>query len=162
MSVIFEPSGSNSLKTGVILSQKLLHQLRNTSTNYCLFTSTNFLFFFKKPPTYGLYVNIIQKHCYLLCANPHLKCTQARMLDKSKFEVQHPTTKEEREHPVRYQQSVKKSCISDGGCIGAYGIESLQIWKGTINAERHIKVLEHHILPSRPHLLQRRRSNVTL
>lgn len=46
-----------------------------------------FSFFLKKTPTYGLYVNIIQKHCYLLCANPHLKCTQARMLGKSKFEV---------------------------------------------------------------------------
>jgi len=35
------------------------------------------------------------------------------------------------------------------GCISAYGMGSLHVLEGTINAERYIKVLEQHILPSR-------------
>ncbi len=33
---------------------------------------------------------------------------------------------------------------------------SLHIWKGTINAERYIQVLEQHMLPSRRRLFQGR------
>ncbi len=35
------------------------------------------------------------------------------------------------------------------GCIIAYGMGSLHVLEGTMNAERYIKVLEQHILPSR-------------
>ncbi len=40
------------------------------------------------------------------------------------------------------------------GCISAYGMGSLHILEGTMNAERYIKVLEQHTLPSRWHLFQ--------
>lgn len=40
--------------------------------------------------------------------------------------------------------------ISDGmGCISAYGMSSLHIWKCTINAEKYIQVLEQHMVLSR-------------
>ncbi len=43
-----------------------------------------------------------------------------------------------------------KSSISDGmGCIRAYDMGSLHVLEGTMNAERYIKVLEQHMLPSR-------------
>ncbi len=39
-----------------------------------------------------------------------------------------------------------KASISDGmGYISAYGMGSLHVLDGTINAERYIKVLEQHI-----------------
>ncbi len=34
------------------------------------------------------------------------------------------------------------------GCISAYGMGSLHVLEGTMNAERYIKVLEQHMLPS--------------
>ncbi len=40
------------------------------------------------------------------------------------------------------------------GCMSACGMGSLHIWKGTINAERYIQVLEQHMLPSRRRLFQ--------
>ncbi len=43
-----------------------------------------------------------------------------------------------------------KAIISDGmGCICAYSMGSLHVLEGTMNAERYIKVLEQHMLPSR-------------
>ncbi len=42
------------------------------------------------------------------------------------------------------------------GCMSACGMGSLHIWKGTINAERYIQVLEQHMLPSRCRLFQGR------
>ncbi len=48
-----------------------------------------------------------------------------------------------------------KASISDGmGCISAYGMGSLHVLEGTMNAERCIKVLEEHMLPSRQCLFQ--------
>ncbi len=38
------------------------------------------------------------------------------------------------------------------GCISAYGMGSLHVLEGTMNAERYIKVLEQHMLPSRRRL----------
>ncbi len=35
------------------------------------------------------------------------------------------------------------------GCISAYAMGSLHVLEGTMNAERYIKVLEQHTLPSR-------------
>ncbi len=42
------------------------------------------------------------------------------------------------------------------GCISAYVMGSLHVLEGTMNAERYIKVLEQHILPSRRRLFQGR------
>ncbi len=42
------------------------------------------------------------------------------------------------------------------GCISAYGMGGLHVLEGTKNAERYIKVLEQHMLPSRWHLFQGR------
>ncbi len=42
------------------------------------------------------------------------------------------------------------------GCISAYGMGSLHVLEGTMNAERYIKVLEQHMLPSRRRLFQGR------
>lgn len=39
--------------------------------------------------------------------------------------------------------------VLGGGFISTYGIGSLNIWKGTINAERYIQILDQHMLPSR-------------
>ncbi len=39
-----------------------------------------------------------------------------------------------------------KSSIPNGmGCISAYGMGSLHVLEGTMNAERYIKVLEQHM-----------------
>ncbi len=50
-----------------------------------------------------------------------------------------------------------KASISDGmgGCISAYGMGSLNVLEGTMNAERYIKVLEQHMLPSRGRVFQK-------
>ncbi len=40
------------------------------------------------------------------------------------------------------------------GCISAYGMDSLHVLEGTMNAERYIKVLEQHMLPSRRRVFQ--------
>ncbi len=42
------------------------------------------------------------------------------------------------------------------GCISAYGMGSLHVLEGTMNAERYIKVLEQHMLPSRQRLFHGR------
>ncbi len=50
-----------------------------------------------------------------------------------------------------------KASISDvRGWIWAYGMGSLHVLEGTMNAERYIKVLEQHMLPSRWCLFQGR------
>ncbi len=48
-----------------------------------------------------------------------------------------------------------KASISDGmGGISAYGMGSLHVLEGTMNAERYIKVLEQHMHPSRGRVFQ--------
>uniref|UniRef100_A0A8C1J3L4 Tc1-like transposase DDE domain-containing protein n=1 Tax=Cyprinus carpio TaxID=7962 RepID=A0A8C1J3L4_CYPCA len=119
----------------------------------------------KKKP----YLNMIQKHRHFLWANAHLKWTVAKWKtvlwsDKSKFEVlfgklgRHVIqTKEDKDNPSCYQHSVQKpASLMVWGCMGACGLGSLHIWRGTINAERSIQVLVQHMLPSRRHLLQGR------
>ncbi len=50
-----------------------------------------------------------------------------------------------------------KVSISDGMvCINAYGMGSLHVLEGTMNAERYIKALEQHMLPSRQRLFHGR------
>ncbi len=49
-----------------------------------------------------------------------------------------------------------KASISDvWGCISAYGMGSLHVLEGTMNAERYIKGLEQHMLPFRWRLFQK-------
>ncbi len=119
----------------------------------------------KKKP----YLNMIQKRRRFLWAKAHLKWTVAKWKtvlwsDKSKFEVlfgklgRHVIrTKEDEDNPSCYQRSVQKpASLMVWGCMSACGMGSLHIWKGTINAERYIQVLEQHMLPSRRRLFQGR------
>ncbi len=84
--------------------------------------------------------------------------------DESKFEVlfgklgRHVIrTKEDKDNPSCYQRSVHKpASLMVWGCMSVCGMGSLHIWKGTINAERYIQVLEQHMLPSRRRLFQGR------
>ncbi len=58
--------------------------------------------------------------------------------------------KEEGDLPARYQRSVQEpASLMVWGCISAYSMGSLHVLEGTMNAERYIKVLEQHMLPSR-------------
>ncbi len=119
----------------------------------------------KKKP----YLNMIQKRRRFLWAKTHLKWTVAKWKtvlwsDESKFEVlfgklgRHVIrTKEDKDNPSCYQRSVQKpASLMVWGCMSACGMGSLHIWKGTINAERYIQVLEQHMLPSRRRLFQGR------
>ncbi len=65
--------------------------------------------------------------------------------------------KEEGDLPACYQHSVQKPSISDGmgvHTVSAYGMGSLHVLEGTMNAERYIKVIKQHMLPSRWRLFQ--------
>ncbi len=65
--------------------------------------------------------------------------------------------KEEGDLPACHQRSVQKpASLMVWGCISAYGMGSLHVLEGTMNAERYIKVLEQHMLPSRRRLFQGR------
>ncbi len=65
--------------------------------------------------------------------------------------------KDEGDRPACYQHSVQKpASLMVWGCICAYGMGSLHVLEGTMNAERYIKVLEQHMLPSRWCLFQGR------
>ncbi len=65
--------------------------------------------------------------------------------------------KEEGDLPACYQRSVQKpASLMVWGCISTYGMDSLHVLEGTMNAERYIKVLEQHMLPSRQCLFQGR------
>ncbi len=62
---------------------------------------------------------------------------------------------EEGHLPACYQLSVQKpASLMVWGCISAYGMGSLHVLKGSMNAERYLKVLEQHMLPSRRCLFQ--------
>ncbi len=84
--------------------------------------------------------------------------------DESKFDIlvgNHRCcvlrAKEERDLPARYQCSVQKlASLMVWGCISAYSMCSLYVLEGTMNAERYVKVLEQHMLPSRWCLFQGR------
>ncbi len=82
--------------------------------------------------------------------------------DESKFDIlvgNHGRrvlrAKEEGDLPACYQCSVQKpGSLMVWGCISAYGMGSLHVLEGTMNAERYIKILEQHILPSRQRVFQ--------
>ncbi len=115
------------------------------------------------------YVNMVQKLCHVLWAKAHLKWTVSKWKsvlwsDESKFDIlvgNHGRcvllAKEEGDLPACYQRSVQKpASLMVWGCISAYDMGSLHVLEGTMNAERYIKVLEQHMLPSRRRLFQGR------
>ncbi len=107
------------------------------------------------------YVNMVQKRLRVLWAKAHLKWTVSNWKsvlwpDKSKFDIlvgNHGRrvlgAKEEGDLPACYQRSVQKPAyLMVWGCISTYGMGSLRALEGTMNAERCLKVLEQHMLPS--------------
>ncbi len=100
--------------------------------------------------------NMVQKHRRVLWAKAHLewivsKWKSVLWSDESKFDIlvgNHGRrvlrAKEEGDLPACYQHSVQKpESLMVWGCIRYLVLE------GTMNAERYIKVLEKHMLPSR-------------
>ncbi len=115
------------------------------------------------------YVNMVQKRHCVLWAKARLKWTVSKWKsvlwsDESKFDIlvgNHGRrviwAKEEGDLPECYQRSVQKpASLMVWGCISAYVMGSLHVLEGTMNAERYIKVLEQHMLPSRRRLFQGR------
>ncbi len=114
------------------------------------------------------YVNMVQKCHRVLWAKAHLKCKTVSKWksvlwsDESKLDIlvgNHGRcvlrAKEERDLPACHQRSVQKpASLMVWGCISAYGMGSLHVLEGTMNAERYIKVLEQHMLPSRLRVFQ--------
>ncbi len=106
-------------------------------------------------------MNMVQKRRRVLLAKAHLKWTVSKWKsvlwsDESKFDIlvgNHGCrvlwAKEEGELPACYQHSIQKpASLMVWRCISAYGMGSLHVLEGTMNAERYIKVLEQHMLPS--------------
>ncbi len=106
------------------------------------------------------YVNMVQKRRRVLWAKAHLKWTVSKWKsvlwsDESKFDIlvgNHRChvlrVKEEGDLPACYQHSVQKpASLMVWGCISAYGMGSLHVLEGTMNAERYIKVLEQICSP---------------
>ncbi len=95
-------------------------------------------------------VNMVQKRHCVLWAKAHLKWIVSKRksvlwLDKSKFDIlvgNHGRcvlwAKEEGDLPECHQRSVQKpASLMVWGCISAYGMGSLQVLEGTMNAERY-------------------------
>ncbi len=117
----------------------------------------------KKKP----FVNMVQKRRRVLCAKAHLKWTVSKWKsvlwsDESKFDIpvvnqgcRALRAKEEGDLPACYQCSVQKpASLMVWRCISAYSMGSLHVLYGTMNAERYIKVLKQHMLPSRQCVFQ--------
>ncbi len=109
------------------------------------------------------YVNMVQN-----CRRVHLKLTYSKWKsvlwsDESKFDIlvgNHGRrvlqAKEEGDLPACYLHSVQKpASLMVWGCISAYGMGSLHVLEGIMNAERYIRVLEQHMLPSRRRVFSR-------
>ncbi len=107
-------------------------------------------------------MNMVQNLRRVLWAMAHLKWIVSKWKsvlwpDESKFDIlvgNHGCcvlwAKEEGDLPACYQHSVKKQAsLMVCGCISAYGMGSLHVLEGTMNAERYRKDLEQHMLPSR-------------
>ncbi len=95
------------------------------------------------------YVNMVQKRRRVLWAKAHLKWTLSKWKsvlwsDESKFDILVGNqgrsvlrAKEEGDLPACYQCSVQKpASLMVWGCISAYGMGSLHVLEGTMNAER--------------------------
>ncbi len=110
------------------------------------------------------YVNMVQKRHRVLWTKAHLKWTVSNCWlvptsvlwsDKSKFDIlvgNHGCrvlrAKEAGDLPACYQCSVQKpASLMEWGCIRAYGMGSLHVLEGTMNAERYIKVFRATYAP---------------
>ncbi len=105
---------------------------------------------------------MVQKRRCVLWAKAHLKRTVSKWIsvqwsDKSKFDILvgnhgHRVLRSRKEGhlPACYERSVQKpASLMVWGCISAYGLGSLHVLEGTINAERYIKILEQQMLSTR-------------
>ncbi len=110
---------------------------------------------------------MVQKRRRVLWAKAHLKWTVSKwksvlLSEESKFDTlvrnhrRHVLrAKEEGDLPACHQRSVQKpASLIVWGCICVYGMGSLHVLEGTMNAEKYIKVLEQHMLPSRRRVFQ--------
>ncbi len=111
---------------------------------------------------------MVQKRRRVLWAKAHLKWSISKWKsvlwsDESKFDNlvgKHRRrvlrAKEEGDLPVCQRSVQKPASLMVWGCISAYGMGSLHVLEGTMNAERYIKVLEQHMLPRtmQNHILQ--------
>ncbi len=108
---------------------------------------------------------MVKKCCRVLWAKVNLKWTVSKWKsvlcsDESKCEILVGNlrrrvlwAKEEGDLPVCHQCSVQKpASLKVWGWISAYGMVSLHVLEGTMNAERYIMALEQHMLPSRRHV----------
>ncbi len=171
MPVVFGPSDDTASLISMILSLTLLNQeyfqkpLSVNTIHRAICRCQLKLYHAKRKP----YVNMVQKCRRVLWAKAHLKWTVSKWKsvlwsDESKFDIlvgNHGCrvlrAKEEGDLPACYQRSVQKpASLLVWGCISAYGMGSLHVLEGTMNAERYIKVLEQHMLPSRRRLFQGR------
>ncbi len=113
------------------------------------------------------FVNMVQKGRRVLWAKAHLKWTVSTWKsvlwsNESKFDIlvgNHVCrvlwVKEEGDFPACYPHSFQKPApLMVWGCISAYGIDSLHVLEGTMNAEKYINILEQHMLPSRWRVFQ--------
>ncbi len=104
------------------------------------------------------YVNIVQKQHHVLWAKAHLKWTVSKWRsvlwsDESKCDIlvgHHGCRALRAKEEGDLSAFSSKASISDGmGCISVYGMGSLHVLERVMTAERYIKVLEQHMLPSR-------------
>ncbi len=155
MPVVFGPSDDTASLIGMILSLTLLNgpgilpetTVVNTIRRAICRCQLK-LYHAKRKP----YVNMVQKRRCVLWAKAHLKWTVSKWKsvlwsDESKFDIlvgNHGRrvlrAKEEGDLPACHQRTVQKpASLMVWGCICAYGMGSLHVLEGTMNAERYIK-----------------------
>ncbi len=171
MPVVFGPSDDTASLIGMILSLTLLNGPRNTSRNHCRY---------KHNPPCHLQIPTKALSCKKEAICEHgpeaLSCPVGESSFKMdcfkvekcsmvrRVQIWHSCwnhgrrvlrAKEEGELPACYQLSIQNpASLMVWGCISAYGMGSLHVLEGTMNAEWYIKVLEQHMLPSRWRLFQ--------
>ncbi len=100
------------------------------------------------------YVNMVQKRRRVLWAKAHLKWTVFYGQTSPNLTFLLEIT-DAGDLPACHQHSVQKpASLMVWGCIRAYSMDSFHVLEGTMNAERYIKVLEQHRLPSRRRVFQ--------
>ncbi len=110
------------------------------------------------------YVNMVQKCRRVLWAKAHLKWTVSKWKsglwsEESKFDNlvgnhRHRVLRAKEKGELHQRSVQKPASLMVWGCISAYSMGSLYVLKGTMNAEKYIKVLKQHMLPSRWRVFQ--------
>ncbi len=122
--MVFGPSDDIASLIGMILLLTLLNDPWNTSRNHC------------RQNTIRRAMCRCQLKPYLAKIKPHVNMVQKR---RSVLWAKAPAC---------YQRSVQQpASLMVWGCISAYGMGSLHVLEGTMNAERYINVLEQLMLP---------------